>query len=372
MNILTVIFLGSPEAVAVHRVHAQIAASVSGAKNTVCFVSGAGCSVESEFPTGTEFVYLKSDKRAVTKGHRLSKLLKRKRLEKKLGVLINKHDYVISDGFSVSGIIAESIIEHDKKCLTILHGTVSRVRPYIKRVWNLLLDSRFIYCGVSESVTASLLVTTSIRSDNAVSVVNGVDVETVKTGLLDRASARSFLGLRSDDFVVGVTARLENQKNIERLLDCFHIYAAKDVDARLVIIGAGSLGEKLKKKAIELNLEEQVIFSGYLENGYCYLKAFDIYGLLSFAEGFALSVLEAQVAQLPIILSNIEPFKEVEKRTNSSFCKVINTNLEFAEVISEWKNIVGSKTPFELEGLCLKRMRREYSSLIQKHSTKIG
>lgn len=77
-------------------------------------------------------------------------------------------------------------------------------------------------------------------------------------------------------------------------------------EAQLVMLGEGPLLEKCEKYQ-----SESIIITGKVSNVYEYLKAADIFISASKAEGLPISGLEAMASGLPLILSDIEPHKEL-------------------------------------------------------------
>lgn len=104
------------------------------------------------------------------------------------------------------------------------------------------------------------------------------------------------------DFVFA--ARLEPNKGILNLIDAIDIIRNKKPDVRLLIIGKGSLDEALRAKIKERNLENNIIFSGWLAGledvakAYCSAK---IFVNPSFNEGGPRVLIEAMACGLPVI-----------------------------------------------------------------------
>ncbi len=100
--------------------------------------------------------------------------------------------------------------------------------------------------------------------------------------------------------------RLDKQKNINSLLQLWaELRVAKRRLATLEICGTGPLEDKLKLQALDLNISDSVIFRGQVTDVYKYLSSADIFILPSTAEGNSNSILEAMVAGLPIISTNV-------------------------------------------------------------------
>jgi glycosyltransferase involved in cell wall biosynthesis len=110
--------------------------------------------------------------------------------------------------------------------------------------------------------------------------------------------------------------RLEEKKNICRMLEAFAKIknSGKIPDLRFVLAGRPGFGfEKIKKKIVELNLLDDVIFTGWINNdelGFLYQRA----KVLLFAtlyEGFGIPPLEAMSVDCPVVCSNATSLPEV-------------------------------------------------------------
>ena len=67
-----------------------------------------------------------------------------------------------------------------------------------------------------------------------------------------------------DKFVIGHVGRFCNQKNQLFLLDIFYKVHQKNADSILMLVGGGELEEKIKNKVMSLQLQDSVIFIGYI------------------------------------------------------------------------------------------------------------
>ena len=82
-------------------------------------------------------------------------------------------------------------------------------------------------------------------------------------------------------------------------------------DAVLVIIGQGRLENALKQQVQQLKLEQQVFFPGVIPEVVNYFKAFDSFVLSSDNEPFGMVLLEAIVADVPVIATDAGGAKEI-------------------------------------------------------------
>jgi len=131
-------------------------------------------------------------------------------------------------------------------------------------------------------------------------ILNGVDFKIAKNmSVLNRL--RSRYGLEGNSFVILYLGRLfERQKNVSTLIRAFKKLSNENF--RLLIAGEGPSLRDYVELAKE---DKRIAFTGGLEDAYIpYMyKLADLFVLVSFWEGFSLTVLEAAANSLPIILS---------------------------------------------------------------------
>ena len=75
-------------------------------------------------------------------------------------------------------------------------------------------------------------------------------------------------------------------------------------DAQLILLGEGGCMEPAKQKAAELGIAESVQFLGNQGNPQDYYQAMDLFIFPSLYEGLPGTVLEAQAAGLPCLMSD--------------------------------------------------------------------
>lgn len=109
---------------------------------------------------------------------------------------------------------------------------------------------------------------------------------------------------RSFSFTLITLARLESEKHTEDLLDALALVG--DVSIGLVIVGEGSERARLTAYAKKLGLEERVLFMGWQEgNVLGLLASADAYIQASAYEGYGRTLIEAALAHLPIITTDV-------------------------------------------------------------------
>lgn len=105
--------------------------------------------------------------------------------------------------------------------------------------------------------------------------------------------------------------RLHPQKNHMFLLEIFGELIKVNKQSMMYLIGDGKLRADIENKIKQMNLEKNIILLGKRENIYDLLQGMDIFVMPSFYEGLPGSVIEAQGAGLPCVISDTIT-KEVE------------------------------------------------------------
>lgn len=121
-----------------------------------------------------------------------------------------------------------------------------------------------------------------------------------------RCSVRQELGLAKDDIVVGHVGRLMTPKNHEFLL---RFFAVLPENSRLLLVGDGELRQNLERQADELGIRSRVIFAGVRSDVNRLLQAMDVFAFPSLYEGLPVSIVEAQAAGLPCVISDKVPIE---------------------------------------------------------------
>lgn len=105
------------------------------------------------------------------------------------------------------------------------------------------------------------------------------------------------------------------RKNITGLIEAYSLLSKnKRKNLKLIITGKKGISYEIyKKRAIELNVEDDVIFTGFipLEKLPIFYNASSLLAYPSFYEGFGLPPLEAMACGTPVIASNVTSLPEI-------------------------------------------------------------
>ncbi|WP_236630066.1 glycosyltransferase [Thermus thermamylovorans] len=158
----------------------------------------------------------------------------------------------------------------------------------------------------------------AVRPDKLVYIPNGVDTERFAPRPEIRKVKRQELGV-GEEFLWLAVGRLEEAKDYPTLLRAFAQVRGKHPQARLWVVGQGSLQDQVKSLALELRLGESVRFLGLRKDVPELMNAADAYVMSSAWEGMPMVLLEAHASGLPIVATDVGANREVVREGVSGF-----------------------------------------------------
>ena len=132
---------------------------------------------------------------------------------------------------------------------------------------------------------------------------NAVNAEKYRFNPAVREDVRRELGIEENDLVIGHVGRIDEVKNHRFLLEVYK-EVLKARDAKLLLVGRGGLKANLEKTVMEEGLQDKVIFTGLRSDVERLLQAVDVFVFPSLYEGLPMSLVEAQAAGLPCVISD--------------------------------------------------------------------
>lgn len=133
--------------------------------------------------------------------------------------------------------------------------------------------------------------------------------------------------------VIGHVGRFNPQKNHEFLIDIFAECIKKNSNAVLMLVGDGEGRKKIQDKVNKLGINKNVIFAGVRTNVNELMQAMDLFVFPSLYEGLGISIIEAQAAGLPCVISNMIPSESIVTENLVSVMQLSDSTLNWADHI---------------------------------------
>ena len=135
-------------------------------------------------------------------------------------------------------------------------------------------------------------------------IYNGVPTPKIDQLIVESLSEKFKLD-PTNQTIIGTAARLSEAKGLTYLLQAFVRVAKNKPTLRLVIAGVGELEQQLKQQAQDLDIAEQTIFAGYVNNLPELMSLFNLFVLPSLQEACSLACAEAMAQQKAVIGTSI-------------------------------------------------------------------
>lgn len=160
--------------------------------------------------------------------------------------------------------------------------------------------------GCSTSVENNLVDFYGLQ--NTTAIQNGVDQDFFYPIIKSECNLRKNLGIQEDDKVWISTGHLSARKDPLFLIDVWSEIEKKHPDCHLVFLGSGALATECQLRASKL---KNVHLLGRVTNVVDFLQESDYFITASQSEGLPMAAIEAMACGLPLLVTNIDPYKEI-------------------------------------------------------------
>ncbi len=135
-------------------------------------------------------------------------------------------------------------------------------------------------------------------------IQNAIDIEKFQYQESLREKIKQEFGL-NEGKVYGHVGNFSDVKNHTYLLKIFAEIAKVDESARFFLLGDGSLRPQIEEERKQLGLEDKVFLTGMRRDVNAFFSCFDVLLFPSKFEGLPLTIIEAQAAGLPCLISDV-------------------------------------------------------------------
>ncbi len=164
------------------------------------------------------------------------------------------------------------------------------------------------WIAISPTIAQNNQFELGIAPQNMTVVPNGVDLQHLRPDRLAPPRLRERLDLPEDALVLVMVTRLEMEKGVQVALSALARLRPTHPHLYLLIAGKGVYAATLQARAQSLGLGDHVRFLGYVDHSELamLLSGSDVFIMASLGpEGLPVSVIEAQAAGLPVVVSDV-------------------------------------------------------------------
>lgn len=248
-------------------------------------------------------------------------------------------------GYYLNVFALKKIISKEKPDLINAHyasgyGTLGRLSGFNKKLLNVWGSD--VYDFPNESKLKKRIIEKNLKNYTAIASTSYCMAEETKKYLENKSKeifitpfgvdTEKFKNLniekKENEITIGIVKTLTEKYGIEYLIKAIkELENILDIEnykkIRLLIYGKGELKNKLEDLTKELQIEDKVIFKGYISNEDVpkALNEMDIFVVPSIldSESFGVAAVEAMACEVPVIVSDVDGLKEVVVNNETGF-----------------------------------------------------
>ncbi|MBR0090760.1 MAG: glycosyltransferase [Lachnospiraceae bacterium] len=195
--------------------------------------------------------------------------------------------------------------------LLIAHARSAGTDPGLKGIVTNLLrkplrktDCPYVRLAVSETAGEAVFGEAAMRDGHVHVIPNAIRPERFSYDAKARERIREAHGIPGDAFVIGHVGSFRFAKNHEFLLQVFAAWKRRSPQSKLLLAGDGERLPEIRAMAETEGIAGDVIFAGNRSDIAAYYSAMDLLVFPSRYEGMPGTVIEAQAAGLPCLISD--------------------------------------------------------------------
>lgn len=199
--------------------------------------------------------------------------------------------------------------------INLVFSTIHSTKGY--SLWQERLMKNFTtkYIAISEEVKEYALKRLKIPSKKIKVIYNGIDVENFINCLVKKENKLKKLGINNYNKIVTTVGKVNQDKGYFYLIKAAEFVLKKFPDTHFLIVGDTQVDKNLYQKLIKIikngNLENKITFTGIRQDIPEILAVSDMFVFPSIYEGFALVTIEAAVAGLPIVCTDVGSIRKI-------------------------------------------------------------
>ncbi len=162
---------------------------------------------------------------------------------------------------------------------------------------------------IAEFVRQELIREQATDSSKIITIHNGIRIKDYQ--LEPNADLKAELGIDTDSTVIGIVAGFREEKNHEMFLLAAKEVLDRNPNVTFLLVGEGVLRDQVERRALNLGIKDNCIFTGLRKDIPDILSITDIGTLCSIYEGIPLVVLEYMAASKPVISTDLRGVREI-------------------------------------------------------------
>lgn len=197
-----------------------------------------------------------------------------------------------------------------------------------------------------------------------ITIHNAIDPQAIKLSKTADAIKHEF-NIDSKAPLIGTTGRMVPVKAYDLFLKMAQVILERRPDARFMLVGDGPLLQSLRELSVRLKIVDKVIFTGFRDDIFDIMNAFDIFIISSFHEGVPMALLEAMSLKKAIVSTAVGGINEIIENGVSG--QLVESNSAIALAKASLRIIDDETLKHKLENAAARRIEEEFTiDILQK------
>ena len=250
--------------------------------------------------------------------------------------IVHTHSSLSGRIAAITSGIKKYRIVYTKHCVFNTASSKKRIlRRKIYRFIDNLLAGHII--AVAESAKDEL-VYKGVDPQKIKVIING-SIPQIQLSEQEKIKLKAVLGISDNNFVVGICARLEKYKGHKTFINAALLAKQDGENIKFIIMGDGSQKEALMAYSKDLNLDNSIIFTGFVDNVSDYLNILDLnINCSTGTETSCLAISEGLSLGIPAIVSDFGGNPHMVINGITGFIFEQNNHAQLYKIIKNLKN----------------------------------
>ncbi len=176
----------------------------------------------------------------------------------------------------------------------------------IKRVEQYTLRRAPKVVAVSQGVAKELVELIGVKEENIYSIWNGSDIEYIQKLARHELDEIQKTWYSDSEYVVSAMGRYTFEKGHWHLIRALSKVVKRYPNIKLILLGDGKLKNYYENLIQELNLQNNIVLTGFQRNPFTLIAHSDLFAFPSISEGFPCSLVEAICSGVPCISADFK------------------------------------------------------------------
>jgi glycosyltransferase involved in cell wall biosynthesis len=180
----------------------------------------------------------------------------------------------------------------------------------VNKITSFLTDG-IIFCSNAIKTNYEISKTIFIKKCQIAIIHNCININNIKKSFYDKAEIRKKYKISNNNIVLANIGYFSRQKGQIYLIEAMNRIISTAPEAKLILVGWGPLENKLRRKAKELGINNNILFAGKCQRTAILeiLSITDIFVLSSLWEGFGRVMGEAMAMGKPVVATKTDGTK---------------------------------------------------------------